>query len=39
MTDKSISILLVDDETDFSEPIAFWLKSRGYDVKTLQNGK
>ncbi|MEK7849765.1 MAG: response regulator [Candidatus Omnitrophota bacterium] len=39
MADKPISILLVDDETDFSEPIAFWLKSRGYDVKTLQNGK
>jgi len=39
MADKPISIVLVDDEIDFTEPIAFWLKSRGYDVKTLQNGK
>ncbi len=37
--EKKVSVLLVDDETDFSEPIAFWLKSRGYTVKTLSNGK
>ena len=39
MTDKPITILLVDDETDFTEPIAFWLKSRGYVVRTAINGK
>jgi DNA-binding response OmpR family regulator len=37
--DKRISVLLVDDQTDFTEPIAFWLKSRGYQVATAQNGK
>ena len=37
--DKPISVLLVDDETDFTEPIAFWLKSRGYVVTTAKNGK
>jgi DNA-binding response OmpR family regulator len=37
--EKQITILLVDDETDFTEPIAFWLKSRGYAVTTAINGK
>ena len=37
--DKPISVLLVDDETDFTEPIAFWLKSRGYAVATAKNGR
>jgi DNA-binding response OmpR family regulator len=37
--DKQITVLLVDDETDFTEPIAFWLKSRGYAVMTAINGK
>jgi DNA-binding response OmpR family regulator len=37
--DKQIIVLLVDDETDFTEPIAFWLKSRGYGVATAVNGK
>lgn len=36
--DRQINVLLVDDETDFTEPIAFWLKSRGYLVQTRQNG-
>ncbi|HAJ57000.1 MAG TPA: response regulator [Candidatus Omnitrophica bacterium] len=39
MDDKQISVLLVDDESDFMEPIAFWLKSRGYAVSTCRNGK
>lgn len=39
MTNKPIRILLVDDETDFTEPIAFWLKSRGYEVATVPNGR
>jgi two-component system alkaline phosphatase synthesis response regulator PhoP len=37
--EKPISVLLVDDETDFTEPIAFWLKSRGYAVLTVNNGR
>lgn len=39
MENKQISVLLVDDESDFVEPIAFWLKSRGYSVSTCRNGK
>jgi CheY-like chemotaxis protein len=38
-TDKPIMVLLVDDEPDFVDPIAFWLKSRGYFVDTARNGK
>lgn len=34
-----IKVLLVDDENDFVEPIAFWLKSRGYTVSTSRNGR
>ena len=37
--EKSISVLLVDDETDFVEPVAFWLKSRKYNVTTARNGR
>jgi DNA-binding response OmpR family regulator len=37
--EKQIIVLLVDDETDFTEPIAFWLKSRGYAVVTAVNGR
>jgi len=37
--EKPISVLLVDDETDFIEPIAFWLKSRGYVVTTAVDGE
>ncbi len=37
--EKPIQILLVDDETDFTEPVAFWLKSRGYGVATAANGE
>ena len=31
---KDITILLVDDEPDFSRPMAFWFQSKGY--KTLE---
>jgi len=37
--EKAIQVLLVDDETDFTEPIAFWLKSRGYGVASAVNGE
>lgn len=39
MADRVITVMLVDDETDFTEPIAFWLKSRGYAVTTAVNGQ
>ena len=31
-------VLLVDDEPDFVEPIAFWLKAKGYLVTEAENG-
>jgi len=37
--DKPINILLTDDEEGFAEPIAFWLKSRGYNVTTARSGQ
>ncbi|MBN1870248.1 MAG: response regulator [Candidatus Omnitrophica bacterium] len=37
--DKKFKILLVDDESDFIEPIAFWLESKGYDVQMAVNGQ
>ncbi len=38
-TAKPFNILLVDDEQDFLDPIAFWLESKGYLVKTAPNGQ
>ena len=38
-TANTFSILLVDDEQDFLDPIAFWLESKGYLVKTAANGQ
>ena len=37
--ENKFKILLVDDETDFLEPLAFWLESKDYSVKTATNGK
>ena len=36
--EKKFSIVLVDDESDFIEPIAFWLESKEYSVRTANNG-
>ena len=32
-------ILLVDDEDCFIQPIEYWLKSKGYDVRVASNGQ
>ena len=35
---KGFNVLLVDDEPDFVEPIAFWLEAKKYKVRTASNG-
>jgi len=37
--EKTFNLLLVDDEPDFLEPIAFWLEAKKYRVRTASNGK
>ena len=37
--DDKFKILLVDDEQDFLDPIAFWLEAKGYNVRTANNGR
>ena len=37
--EKTFNILLVDDEQDFLDPIAFWLESKKYTVRTAPNGE
>ena len=37
--DEVIKVLLVDDEATFIEPIAFWLKEKGYNVSMAVSGK
>jgi CheY-like chemotaxis protein len=39
MDEKVIKALIVDDEADFRELMAFWLKSRGYEVLTAPEGE
>ncbi|MFA6384131.1 MAG: response regulator [Candidatus Omnitrophota bacterium] len=34
-----VRALLVDDETDFRQLMAFWLKSKGYEVIEASNGQ
>ncbi len=38
MGDK-VNILLVDDESTFTEPIAFWMNSKGYDAVVAKGGE
>ena len=37
--ERIFSILLVDDEPDFLEPVAFWLEAKGYYVRKAHDGK
>lgn len=37
--DKERKVLLVDDETDFTQPMAFWFKSKGYSVLVASDGE
>jgi len=37
--EEKIKILLVDDEPDFVEPLAFWLRAKGYGVSIASNGE
>lgn len=37
--ENKIQVLLVDDESDFLDPISFWLKSKGYSVTLANNGR
>ena len=34
----SVKILLIDDETDYSETVGFWLMANGYQVRTASSG-
>ncbi|MBI2438497.1 MAG: response regulator [Lentisphaerae bacterium] len=38
MENKDIRILLVDDEDGFRRPMEFWLKAKGYQVVSVDNG-
>ena len=36
---KEIRILLVDDEADYLQAMAFWFRSKGYNVTAVSNGE
>lgn len=36
---QAIRVFLVDDELDFIEPVAYWLRSKGYDATTISSGE
>lgn len=35
----AINILLIDDETDYSEMMGFWLMANGYSVRSVISGE
>ncbi|MFA5038559.1 MAG: response regulator [Candidatus Omnitrophota bacterium] len=37
--EQSLYILLVDDEKDFIEPVAYWLRAKGYEISTAVDGR
>jgi len=37
-SNMSVKILLIDDETDYSETVGFWLMANGYQVRTASSG-
>ena len=37
--DKPLKVLIVDDEKDFTESMAYWFKSKGYTVLTATSGE
>lgn len=36
---KNIKVLLIDDEVDYTQPMIFWLESKGYTVSTAPDGQ
>ncbi len=36
--DRRINVLLIDDESDYSETMGFYLKSKGHRVRTADSG-
>ena len=37
-SNMSVKILLIDDETDYSETVGFWLMANGYQVRAVSSG-
>ena len=37
--EKKLKVLLVDDEIDYTQPMAFWLESKGYSVTVAPDGR
>ena len=37
--EREIKVLLIDDEPDFTKPMAFWFSSKGYYVITASDGE